>query len=271
MSFFSFINHVDRAGVIFTPGTEVVTMEASNLADPQSFKIWRTTASTETLTVNFGADREVDVLCAAILRKQGLEALDLTPDLASTDTIRHRLYDSGGSLLWDSTAVACGIDPQVGYHVLDVKTLNGGTVSAVRTWVIDIVATSRVGDGYFDLGRLWAGETYTPNANYIYGVNFTWEDSAKISRAARSGAEFTDSGAQRRNWNLTFNSLKTADDTAFQEAERLMGVSQQILFARTSTAPLHDEAILCRQVRAGGITQSNIDRYAKSMRLVENL
>lgn len=246
-------------------------MEATNLQSPQVYKIWRTEAATEDLTVEFGADRTVDILACVFLRKTGLAALDLSPDFASTDTIRHRLYDSGNGLLWDSTALASGVDPQVGYHVLDVKALNGASVDSVRKWVIDFTGTSRVAAGYFDVGRIWAGETFQPTANYNFGARFAWDDGSKISRAARSHAEFVDVGAMRRIWTVNFNSLRTADETQFDQMERLIGLNTQMLFCKADSGDLHDQTILCRQDKAQGISQTNVERFAKSMRLIESM
>jgi hypothetical protein len=271
MSFFSYLNHVDRAGVTFTPGSEVASMPSSHLAEPQLEKIWRTENDVETLTIDLGADRTVDVLALAFLRKNGLSALDLAPDLAATDTIQHRLRDVGNSIVWDSGVVNFGADPQLGYHVLDVKTLNGSSVASVRKWQIDITATSRAGDGYFDLSRAWAGEYTTPSANFTFGPNFTWQDASKISRAARHASEFIDKGALYRQWSMNYNSLKQVDADVIEQMERLIGISDQMLFCRDTSGDLHDETIFCRQNRATGYSQSNVGRFGKTLRLNETL
>lgn len=271
MALFSYINHCDRSGVTFTPGSEVASMPASNLAEPQVHKIWRTQNANETITIDFGADRNVDIVALVFQRRTGLAALDLAPDFAAGDTVRHQLYDSGNGLLYDSGVIASNVNPSVGYHVLNVLADNGSAVTGVRKWTITFVGTSRAGDGYFDVGRAWAGELYQPSANYTFNPTFTWEDPSDKSRAARSSATYVDRSEPYRMWSVNFNSLKEIDEAEFEEMERMVGVASQFLFCRKDTGDLHDQTILCLNERTLGISQSNVSRYAKSFRFIESL
>lgn len=219
---FSWINRVDTSGAVISTDSEVSTLPVANITDRRVQKVWRTNAAT---TAYFGVD------FGSALTVQALGVFGAT--LGATDTIRHRLsaVALGNGELLDTTAIACNADSA---YLQSLYVLAASVTP--RYWRCDIVATSRATQGYFDLGRAWAGPMWSPAINFSLGWSSGWVDPSAVERSMRSGAVFVDEGAIYRREAIQFDNLSEADRTQALELDRAAGRRGQVYYIPNYTA-----------------------------------
>lgn len=254
---FSSGNQFDVASLITDSAAS--NLPVANLADRKVQKVWRALATTAYFGADFGSLNPI--------RELGLFGCTL----ASTDTIRHRLSATamGNGELLDTTAVAC--DVQDGYwqhlHIL------AAAVSA-RYWRCDIVATSRAAEGYFDIGRAWAGDVWEPAINFSLDWHEQWVDSSIVEKSPRSGAVFVDEGVIYRRMGVQFDAFAEADRVEALYLDRVAGKRSQILFVPNSAGDPETEAILGRMIDTTPVrnpTDSWPARYSKQYDIEQDL
>lgn len=220
---FSWVNAVDTA--TFVAASEVATLPSANLAEPRFGRIWRSLTTTPSVTITFAGATVINVLALAGCT------------LASTDQIRHRLYN-GASLLLDVTE-NCGVLTGYGLHVhLLASPLT------VTSWKIDITATSRAAAGYCDIARAWAGPVWRPAIGIALPWDESWEDGAVNVRGVLSGALFVGDGPQYRTVNLKLDFMSDADKVQAKELARVSGRRGQVLVIPDEGGDVPREAIL---------------------------
>lgn len=235
-------SHIDRVldGAL-SASSEAATLPATNLADKRIGKVWRSLVTT--------ASFDVDFLSAYSIRALGI----FGATLSSTDTVRHRLsaVSVGAGELLDTGAIACGVIADYNQHL----HILAAAVTA-RYWRCDIVATSRAAEGYFDVGRAWAGSVWAPERGFTLGWQDGWRDTSRVTRAMRSGAVFTDVGVMYREMRVSFDMLSEADRTAAKALDAYAGRNGQILFIPDAdSANINIEAILGRMKDTSPISQ----------------
>ncbi len=267
MVWFSHINHVDAPGVSITSNSEELSMLASKLGSRQISDIWRSKASTAYFEIDFGADVLIDVLAIAVLRNNDPKKTWVEP-LAATDTIQHLLDADGGTpgtgAAYDSGAINTNIAPGYGYH-----THIPSAQKTARYWRGNIVGTSRVALGYFDIGRAWAGAMFRPSINYAPGFLEEWGDDGLITRANRSRAEFVSRGGRVRQWSMSMTGIYDNERQSMLDLERQAGVSDQVLIGQTETGDISKDVMLARLNQITGLSQL-ISRSRKTMKWVES-
>jgi hypothetical protein len=224
----SWVNAIDTATTI-TSDSESATQPAFNLASARYGRVWRTSAATTAyFNATFAAATSINVLALAGCT------------LSATDTVRHRLYDTDGTtVLYDSTAVACGVLPGYALHITRLSQ-----AYSPKYWRCDIVATSRASYGYFDIARAWAAPVWTPTIGISLPWEEIWEDDAEVIMAPRSGAKFVGDGPQYRTLNCSLKWLLAADKIQAKELARVAGRRTQVLLVANSAGDLPREAIL---------------------------
>ena len=259
----SYQNWVDLTAATIAAGSQVVTLPAINLANSQVFQRWRTSGTVSSnFTVDFGAAKTVGVLAIA-------QPQDATM-FAATDTVRHRLdaVTAGAGALLDTGAISCGIVDGYGLHVYVLAS----PVSA-RYWRCDINAVSLTTQGYFDVGRAWAGPAITPSRNFGYGWSDQWVDESVVSIAARSGVEYIDPRARRRIVKATWPFLTATEGrNTVKELLRSAGARNQLLFVPDSAAStIQTDAILGRLSGPVPIAQVAFPQYAADLSIRQSL
>ena len=235
---FSWINHVDTSGV--TADSEELLLPASHLRDAVIQKLWRTSsATTAAFTSIFAATSVVDVLA--------LSGATLGP----ADTIRHRLYNAADSLQYDSGVISCDVVSGYDFHAHVLPA----SEATVKKWVCNIVATSRATEGYFDVGRAWAGEAWVPAIGVAYGWHDKWEDTTDVSVGKYSGVTFVDTGAQYRTLSFNINHMLDADRIEAMEMARYTGVRRQFLAIHDTTGDVERVGMIGRRTKMSEITQ----------------
>jgi hypothetical protein len=214
-SLFSWHNAIDKAAM--SAGSEASNMRSYNLGGDVLKRAWRA-LSTETWFE------------AALLEDASPDILGLFgATLSSGDTVRHRLYDSGGIAVLDET-VDAGIADGYGQHIYFPPS--GLTVSK---WRCDIVASSRASVGYFDIGRAWLGPGWKPSIGYSVGIGQGWNSTAQPVRAPLSGVIFPGDGASFRSTAFTLDYMSDDDRNQALELMRTAGTTQQVLWVPDTT------------------------------------
>jgi hypothetical protein len=255
---FSWVDRLEGATV--STDSELSTLPASNIKDRRVQKVWRTDGDTTAyFGVDFGSAVSVGVL--------GI----FGATISSTDTVRHRLsaVALGNGELLDTTAVASTTDP----NYLQQIYILSAEVNA-RYWRCDIVASSRSSEGYFEVGRAWAGPAWTPSINFSLGWSAGWVDTSAVEKSPRSGAVFVDEGVVFRRMGVTFDSLAESDRTQALELDRAAGRRGQILFVPDTSGDPETEAILGRMIDTSPVSQPTEAwpaRYSKAYQIEQDL
>jgi hypothetical protein len=253
---FSWVNAID--GATFTAGSQAATLPASNLAQTRMGRVWRSLAATSWFQASFAAATAIDVLALG------------GAGLASTDQVRHRLYDAGGSLLLDVTE-ACGV---LDGYALHVHLL--ASPLTVASWRCDITATSRAGLGYFDIKRAWAGPKFQPAIGISRPFDDGWQDDAANMRGKLSGGFFGGDGPQYRAVNLVLNYIADGTEKAqVKEMLRVAGRRGQVLAIPDEAGDIPREAILGHFDKLQLVGTSNDDVippvYSQSFSIIQDL
>jgi len=217
----SWRNLIDASGVAFTAGSEVASLPASNLANPIVARPWRTSGTVSSyVEIDLGSAQAVQLLALA-----GLTGL------ATTDTIRARLsaVSAGAGELLDTTAAAGNVADGYGIwtHFLTAAV-------SPRYIRFDINAASLSDQGYFDVGRAWAGPALQPARSYSFGAEFGWRSASRVSEALRSGAVYPDARFKRRFARIELAALTEAEARdELLEMQRLAGLTSQVVLIPT--------------------------------------
>lgn len=211
----SWQNRIDISGVSFTSDSEASGHLASNVADARLSKTWRTSGATSAYV-------EIDLGAQYSLGAFGLFNIAI----AATDTVRLRASNTApttGDLI-DTTALNSGIIE--GYNQWTYTE----TDQAIRYLRFDIAATSLATQGWFEVGRIWAGPTFTPGTNFGFDWSHGWQDNSEIVIAPYSGTEYVNELVRRRQWSFALNVLTKSESYQLLELQRIAGLANQILF-----------------------------------------
>lgn len=259
LPFFSWNNRVDADGVAFSSGSQVSNFPVQNIANPVVQKVWRTSGATSSY---IGVDFKEPV-SFRLLALFGAT-------LASTDTIRWRASNTDASLgdLLDTGTVTCDV---VDGYGASVRVL-GSEVTA-RYMVIDITASSRAPEGSFDVGRLWVAPLWQPSeVGIATGYSETWEDTSLITYAPESGVEHVDFRPSRRRVALALPYLTESDRKQVQEMDRLVGVSEQLVFSKDiDSEDIEQEIILGRIAQSTPIKYPEFNIRSKAFEIRQSL
>lgn len=236
---FAWRNRIDTA--IISADSAATTLPVSNLLNTRPGRVWRTQATTAYFMAVFDAVYSIDVLALS----------GCTLDAA--DTVRHRLYDAGGSVLYDSTAEACGV---LEGNALHVKAL--AQAYSAKSWRCDIVATSRATQGYFDIKRAFASQRWKPAIGMTRPWESGWSDDADKVRSKRSGGVFVGDGGRYRTLNVQLGWMEQAEAISYAQVMAYeAGVRGQVLCIPDETSPyIPAEAIFGRMERVQPVRQT---------------
>lgn len=252
---FSWVNHVDSSA-LSTPA-QAATLPVTNLAEPIAGKVWRSLGSTNNyFDCDFGAAKPVQILALAGL------------NIGAADTVRHQLsaVSAGSAELYDSGAIT-GVNPNYDY----LFTLLTAAVNA-RYWRCSINAASLAAQGYFDVGRAWAGPIWQPASNFSYGWGETWADDSRVTSSQKSGADYIDHGPRRRIIDVSFARFSAADQAQAKELDRVAGINGQVLFIpNPDSANRNTEGLIGRMTSVTPILQPNFSIYSKNYSIRQSL
>lgn len=216
------------------------------------------------------AGTQIDVLSLCAGQYYSSSQRQWFATLASTDTVRHRLYASDGTtVLLDTGAIACGILDGYRLHIY----LLAAPITAY-SWRCDIVATSRGSFGFFDVARAWAAPKWQPAVGIALPWDESWNDGAANVRGKLSGGLFLGDGPQFRSANFTLDFMAVADKTQAKELSRIAGTRNQVLVIPDEDGTPAREAILGHFDRMQPLTASKPivpPVYQQSYSLIQDL
>lgn len=251
----SWLNYVD--GASFSTPYQASNLPVTNLANTIVSKVWRALGSTNTyFDVDFGSAVPIQVLALA-------GAL-----LGATDTIRHKLsaVAAGSFELYDSGTLT-GLNPNYKYHF----NVLSAQVSA-RYWRCEINAASLAAQGYFDIGRAWAGPYWQPLRNFSLNNTEDFDDASRITAGLKSGAEYVDIGPQYRVRDFALNFMRGTDIDNAKELARYAGVRQQVLFIpNPSSSKIQTEGLIGRLRKTSPMSNPAFNLNSKSYQIYESL
>lgn len=233
---FSWVNAIDLA--TFTTGSQAATLPVSNLASARTGRVWRSLSISSYFIATFSAPLAVDVLALSVGQYFDSAKKQWFSQLASTDQVRHRLYDSGGAVLLDVT-LNSGVLDGYGLHIYKLAA-----TLTVASWRCDITATSRGAQGFFDIARAWAGPVWQPAIGIAYPWDESWQDGANNVRGKLSNARFAGDGARYRTVNIVLDFMSQADKLQAKEMMRITGTRGQLLVIPDEDGDPPREAIL---------------------------
>lgn len=272
------LNRADEGTI--TASSEQPTQPASRLQDRLLYRVWRSTGTTETLDIDFGIARIIDVVAL------------LAHNLTQTSTIRVRIgddptfaawhYDSGtvrawptlagfGSLPWGvwswgdllSTEEAAGY--RVGTYVIPDQSQFG------RYCRIDLSDPSNP-DGFLQAGRLIAAPAYTPAHNINYGWDIQWRDDSRPSKSL-GGQTYVDHVPRYRVVRVSLEMIDEVEaySNISDYMDRRKGISGDILFIPQPNKPnlyIH-EIIYGRQTELRPLSEPSFGGRSREFEIEE--
>lgn len=204
-------NAADRATL--TASSTSGTLAVSNLQKNEKAAIWRSTATTATLTATWATAEPVDSV-----------ALGWT-NLTALATVTVNLYANAGDTTPISTTVSPDAALALGDFAWGIDPLVMGAAQAAQVasqpqiWIASAAAVKKIEIviddplnplGYIDISRLSIGMRYEMAVNPKYGARLSFIDRSKISRA-ESGDVRAETQGIYRTLDLDFEYLESAD------------------------------------------------------------
>lgn len=238
------LNRLDEAAL--SGGSWQPTLPLENLHSRQIAKVARTQALTPantTMTLDYGRPRPHQLIClvnhnGSFSGKMRIRIGD-DPAWGDATTYYDVTVDIWPGLLdgpWDVNDYEWE-DDNFWLGGFDVEEIEGFT--AVSTHIlpdprsgrylrIDILDQGNP-DGFFQLGRIFAGPAISPTVNVAWGMGEGWDFSGTAIESALGGAEFFDEREGVRLIRFTLQHLDTTEAYGkFMEMVRRSGVSKEV-------------------------------------------
>lgn len=183
-----------------------------------------------------------------------------------TDTVTWAASNvsAGGSEVGTGSGAGC----YAGYNLI---YLSLGSISA-RYVVVTFNPASLGPTQYLRVGRLWIGPSIQTANNFAYGYADRWEDATVVSTSPYSGSEYVDNRPRRRVVTAAFNIAKATDAENFKEIDRVVGLSNQLLFVPDPAgAYVNREAMICRLHQMTDRVRDTFSTYKKQFTFRQSL
>lgn len=263
-----FDNAADRATL--TASSQAGALGPANLQTEEMSEILRSVGTALTITAEW-TNQEIVGLVAP-----------LYSNLSATAMLRVRGYALAADTvpISDVTGLACAYAPlglfDWGVLPLGVNAFAyGGAVHArmwfaptvVRKLVIDIVDVNNLA-GYIEVGRLVAGNYWSPRYNAGYGASASQADTSTQYRTA-AGRQKVDRGTRFTKLAFELSTLTSSDRAAFWLILRRCGLSRPMFVSLfpESRDPALEQAhqIYGRLSALAAVSIPNYERYASSV------
>lgn len=167
------------------------------------FKVAKTTGNNATIEIDLGSALPVAfvALCHHTLAA------------GSTVRVQGAAFDSGVVTIYDGQDYALPMAEET-----------------AQSWTITIASSAP-----FELGRVFIGQLFEPEANFSYGYSDGLETTS-TSVQALGGQEFFDIRAVRRVWSGTFEWLTFEEADDFKAIMRQSDISSEVYFLQDASA-----------------------------------
>lgn len=236
---FGYQNRIDES-TFEAYGSWETSLPLLNLKNRLLSKVARSTDATATSTrlrFAIAKDRVVGVLAVA------------NHNLTVDATFRYRIYSDSGysTMVYDSGTLNVWPDMPYGYYeweeepfwdlsmtdeqrILSAKTLIHiqTNITNATYYQIEFFDTANP-DGYVQLGRIFLGTKYQPEANMNLGASIGLETDTLIDKAL-GGAEFFDRRESFRVARFTLDYLNQSDSIINSDMMRISGIDAEVVF-----------------------------------------
>lgn len=210
-------------GSIVSESSGAASMPASMVQKIQPTDRWRTTALNPAFfEMDMGADQSVDFVAALFTNASNTASWRVRLAATQANLVTAPDYDSGNMDHWPHV----GLDGWQRNHAIHDL---GSTV--VKRWIrVDVKDLSNA-DGYYEMGRFYAGLKFQPTYNVDFGSGYPMFREEKIRLRAEGGLTHPIQRPRGRfvEGNFTFHSEAELNDN-FQSLSRLRGISQDLLY-----------------------------------------
>ncbi|QFU04593.1 hypothetical protein FIU82_06125 [Pseudoalteromonas sp. THAF3] len=222
-----YANAWDSASLTQSAGTNEPSLPITNSQKYNNSRSFRT-QTTDDVEVLFGWDDPVFLEAFAFWRH----------NLTSDAQLRIVLYDGPGqtgNVVFDSGVLLGDVPKNLGDLVwgkdpLGVSSYTDWNVASRSFW-FDEVFVAQSGrltisnptnpDGYIEIGRIYAGESFSPTFNVDLGHTFQWETDVD-SRSTAGGTVHTLDAATYRTLSFNLTHLTPGDRASFAELTRIV-------------------------------------------------
>lgn len=236
---FGYQNRIDES-TFGAYGSWEANLPLNNLKTRLLSKVARSTDASATSTrlrFAIAKDRVVGVLAVA------------NHNLTVDATFRYRIYSDSGysTMVYDSGTLNVWPDMPYGYYeweeepFWDLSMTNEQRILSAKTLIhiqtnitnatyyqIEFFDTANP-DGYVQLGRIFLGTKYQPEANMNLGASIGLETDTLIDKAL-GGAEFFDRRESFRVARFTLDYLNQSDSIINSDMMRISGIDAEVVF-----------------------------------------
>jgi hypothetical protein len=254
--------------------TTAGSLAASNLLTDIKSEVWRSTATTATLTLTWTNSEFVSCVAlpfcnlssAATLRVRGYtNVADATPAI---DTgAQYACPATFGQVNWGQQFLGANSYAYGGgtYGVIWFAS------TSVKKLVIDIADTTNV-QGYIEASKLITGTYWTPTNNVEYGAELTVADTSTHERSD-AGDLRTDRGTLHKVLSLDLTMLTSVDRNGLWNIMRGNGMSRPVFLSMT---PLSDDPteeqiyqVYGKLSKQGSVRYQFINQFTTSLEIEE--
>lgn len=267
-------NAIDRASGLVA-STTAATFSAANLKLEKKSKIWRSTARSATLTVDFPAAELVKCVvlpwtnfsATATMRVRGYTLpADANPAFDTTPLLCAK-YVPQGPWGWEAIPVGANAFAYGGGAYASLWFTGG----SVRKLVIDIADNGNV-RSYVEAARLVAGDYWSPSRNANWGASLQWADLTKHERSD-AGEMLSQRGTRHRKMTLPLQQMPAADRNRLLQLARANGMVRPMLvslYPEDADAQLEqDHMIWCKPAQAATMSVPQYALYNTQLDLEE--
>ena len=230
-------NWVDDASTI-TSTNAVASLPVTNLQDMQIVKVWRTSATSAVVDVDFGSQQAVEVI--SLIRHNLTQSGTLRFRLSNVSDFSTTVYDSGtfngwpvaeqfGAFPWGVFSWGGVLDADVAadYTVSSYKILS--SITLARYFRMDVSDATNPA-GYVQAGRLIVSPAYRPSNNYAFGMEIEFVDNSRVQKS-RGGQTYIDLVEKYRVATIDLFNLPESEvfGSLFNELDRRRGIGRDIL------------------------------------------
>ena len=212
---------------------DVNASPVANVLDLFTYRQWQAPTENEYFEIDFARNVSLQAFCLVFPRKPHPYQRYETPEILSSDLVRHRVDADGGTpgsgAVLDTGAIACGADGARGYSVTLLQAPVVG-----RYWRCEIDATSRATEGFFLLSLAFAGPVFQPSFPQIFGDRIGFPDNAEIQRTPSSQTPFPARAAKTLEASLTWDFIPDDEKPFWEAMTEYAGKTEPVLFAQAS-------------------------------------
>lgn len=238
-AWFSYVNHIRTAEL--SADSEEETLPVANIADRLSFRKFRSTS--ETVTISAAWDEAVTFQCVVLMFPAHRDPVAVSEnEIDPTDEITVNVSNvaPGGSEILSNTA-ASGVVRQRGYYAL----VFDDPVTA-RYLDITIDATSRAALLFVDVSYLHVGPLFYPSANFNVGSTIGFPEESLINVSPTGASAFVESRGRLLSFDGVWGLVTEDERQDWLTMQESVGLTHPLAFGLTDQGSLARKVFIAR-------------------------